>query len=580
MSHSAIVPIVSSTNNRGHVEQDESQDLADQLGDAHLNILPTRKIIVCLAALSLGLFTSFADQTSITIALPAIAKDLDAQTTINWAGTASLLANCVCQVLFGRLADIFGRKNILLTSLGILAVADLACGFAQTGVQFYIFRAFAGIGCGGTQSLTMVMLSDICTLRQRGKYQGILGAQVGLGNGLGPFIMAAFVEHLSWRRFYNMMPPLIVAVMVTIFFFIDNKKNTSQLNDVLSRREKFMNIDYLGMLFSTASLTLLLVALSGGGSTYAWNSPLIIAMFIVGGVCLIGFVIIEWKIPKLPMIPLSLFSRTSLSLILSSNFLYGMAYYGFIYYLPYYFQIIRGLDSIHSSILLLPLVLTQSIASMIGGYIISYIGHYKYIVLGGYGIWTLSCGLLFLFNRNTNFGVVCVVLFLMGIGVGWTFQPTMVAAQSQAKKSERAVVIGARNVLRSFGGAIGIAVASLIVSNSLLKEINQQYVDPNSILSHAYLRNLKTHIYSKIDTSSLDPAQVEVIRGMYMRSISHFFYLCLPLIALCFVSTIFVKDTGLHCIDEEPEKKKKKDKEAQMGENKSDTSSSAGSYRT
>ncbi|EAZ64011.1 suppressor of gal11 null [Scheffersomyces stipitis CBS 6054] len=546
----------------------EKQALDDRLGDAHLNILPTKKIIVCLAALSLGLFASFADQTSITIALPAIAKDLRAETTINWAGTAALLANCVCQVLFGRLADIFGRKNILLFSLGTQAVADIGCAVSRTGVEFYIFRAIAGIGCGGTQSLTMVMLSDICTLKQRGKYQGILGAQVGLANALGPFIMAAFVEHTTWRDFYYMMIPLVISVMVTIYFLIDGKKNASQLNNVLSRKEKFKKIDYLGMFFSTASLTLLLIPISGGGSSYPWNSPLIIGMFVSGGLSFFVFIYIEWKLAELPMIPLRIFASPSLSLILGSNFLYGMAYYGFTYYLPYYLQIVRGLDSIHASIILLPLVLTQSIASIIGGTLISYFGHYKNIILMGYGLWTVSCGLLYIFNTQTNWGVIVVILLVMGVGVGWTFQPTMVAAQSQAKKSDRAIVISARNVLRSFGGSVGISIASMIVSNSLLREIRRESKNEGSILD-GYLDYLKDHIYSRVDTSKLNHAQQVVVREMYMKAIKNYFYICLPLIAVCFISTIFVVDRGLQCIDEEPEQKNK-DKESDI-----DTSSNS-----
>ncbi|ODV81091.1 MFS general substrate transporter [Suhomyces tanzawaensis NRRL Y-17324] len=538
------------------VSRSEKHQLADQLGDAHLNILPLKKLLVCLTALSLGLFISFCDQTGLTIALPQIAKDLNAETSINWAGTSSLLANCVCQVLFGRLADIFGRKNILLTSLGILAVADLICGFVKTGPQFYVFRAFAGIGAGGTQSLTMVMLSDIVTLKQRGKYQGILGAQVGLGNALGPFIMAGFVEHNSWRNFYHMMPALIVMVMLTIWYLIDDRSNSQKLSSVLSRAEKFKKIDYLGLLFSTASLTLLLVPISGGGSTYAWNSTLVIVMFIIGGGCFVGFVLIEWKIPKLPMIPLDLFGRLSLSIILLSNFFFGMAYYGVLYYLPYYLQIVRQLDAIHSSIFVLPLVLPMSIMSIVAGQIISRTGHYKFVIIAGYTVWTLACGLLMVFNKTTNYGVIVVILLLMGSGIGWTFQPTMVAAQALARKAERAVVISARNVLRSFGGAVGVAIASLIVSNSLLKEIDQQGDD--SILSSAFLTYMKTHIYTRIDPSGMSRDQVELIKTMYMKSIKNFFILTIPLMGVCLVSNLFVKDNGLQCIDELPEKQVEK----------------------
>lgn len=274
-------------------------------------------------------------------------------------------------------------------------------------------------------------------------------------------------------------------------------------------------------------------------------------MFTIGGALFLVFLLVEWKIPELPMIPMTLFTRISLALILGSNFFFGMAYYGFTFYIAYYYQIVRGLDSIHSSILMLPLVIPQSVVSVISGQIISYTGHYIYVVIFGYSIWTLSCGLTLLFDLNTNYGIIVIVLLLMGSGVACTFQPTMVAAQSQAKKSERAVVISCRNVIRSFGGAMGLAIASLIISNTLISEINHQR--SQGVLPNDYLNYMQNHIYSKIDTSVLTHDQVVVVRQMYMTSIRNFFYLTIPLLAICLITNLFVKDKGLQCIDEEPE---------------------------
>lgn len=543
-----------STQNGG--ENDE-QDLAEKLGDAHLNILPKKKMIICLATMSLGLFISFVDQTGITIALPRVAKDLNAETTINWAGTSSLLANCVCQVLVGRFADIFGRKTVLLYSFFLLAVADLACGLARTGVQFFIFRACCGIANGGIQLLTNIIISDIVVLKKRAKYYGILSSSIGLANCTGPLILAGFIKSSTWRTFYYIMPAICFLVASTIYFVVS--KNKKEKLDILTRREKFKKIDYLGFIFSSAGLILLLIPISGGGSTYKWSSSLIIAMFIVGGLCLIGFLLIEWKIPRLPMIPLGLFKSPLLSLVLSTNFLYGMTYYSFMYYVPYYFQIVRGYDPIMASVLLIPLVLTQAITSIISGQIISYTGHYKYVILFGYGSWVLGCGLVLLWNETISIGVVIVVLIIMGVGLGFTFQPCMVAAQAQARKSERAVVIGTRNVIRSFGGAIGIAMGSLIVSNTLLKEVNQALVhrEKYANIPSDYLKYLKLHIYTRIEVTGLNEKQVKVIESMYMKSLMNYFYLGIPLIGICFISSFFLKDRGVQCIDEQPEPKDK-----------------------
>lgn len=529
-----------------NVTEIERHQLSNKLGDTHLNILPTRKLLIVLGTLSLACMLSFADQTGVTVGLSVIGEELNSETTINWAGTSSLLANCVCQILFGRLSDIFGRKSVMLTCLGILAVADLCCGFAQTGVQFFIFRAFAGVGNGAVSSLCMVILSDIVTLEQRGKYQGILGSSVGIGNSIGPFLMGAFIKHTSWRDFYYLISPLMVIIMVIVYFLIDGK--SKDLDKVLSNKDKFKKIDYLGILTSTISLILLLIPISGGGSTYAWNSPLVISMLIIGGVFFVVFLLIEWKIPKLPMIPLHLFKSPSLCLLLTSNFFFGMVYYSFLYFLPYHFTLVKQKDIIHTSLFLLPLVLTQALGSIISGQLVTKTGHYIFVVIAGYSLWLISNCLLLLWNKNLNDGINVLVLLIMGLGVGFTFQPTMVACQAQSRKCDRAVVISTRNVLRSFGGAVGVAVGSTIVSNSLLNEINTKKAQ--SIVPHDYLNNMKTHIYSIIDTNSLNNEQFNAVVDMYDKSLRNYFYLLIPLIGICLLSSFFIKDRGLRCIDE------------------------------
>lgn len=532
--------------------------LEKKLGDAHVNLLPQRKLIVCLLGMSVSLFTCFCDQTSVTVALTKIGHDLNAEDSINWAGTSSLLANCVCQVLFGRLADIFGRKHMLIACLGLLCIANMLCGFAQTGPQFYVFRAFAGIGAGGTQSLSMVIVSDIVTLKQRGKYQGILGACVGLGNAVGPIIMAAYVEKKTWRDFYRTLPPIIAVVMLVVYFFVDGNKKPPG-SSVLTTREKLRKIDYYGVFFATAGLTLLLIPISGGGSTYAWDSTLVIVMFCVGGVCTLVFLVVEWKVPELPMIPLYIFKNLSLSVLLFTTFLYGMVYFGFIFIISYYYQLVKGFSAMRSAILLLPLVLTQAFMSTLAGNVISWMGHFLPIMYSGFLFWLAGCGMTVAWDRHTSVGMIAGTLLVMGTGVGFIFQPTMVAAQANSMMAQRAVVISTRNVLRSFGGALGIAIATLIITNTLLKEINKQL--KKDVLPHLFLFHLKHTIYTHADTSGLTSAQIEVVRLMYMKAIKHVFYFTIPLIAICLLSTYFVKDNGLRCLDQkDPAEEKKQEK--------------------
>ncbi|KAK6198575.1 MFS efflux transporter [Scheffersomyces amazonensis] len=529
----------------------EKDSLADKLGDTHYNVLPTRKIIIILLTLSFGQLVSFMDQTSITVALPYIAKDLNAQETINWAGSASLLANCVCQVLFGRMSDIFGRKNVLMSCLLILVIGDIACGLSQTGVQFYIFRAFAGIGNGGVSSLGMVILSDIVTLEQRGRFQGILGASVGIANAIGPFIMSAFITHSSWRSFYYFLAPFGVVVIIAVFFLIESPHK--QLNEVLSKTEKFKKIDYLGILTATAALTFILVPLSGGGSAYAWNSPIVIVLFVLGGCFLIIFLLIEWKIPELPMVPLHIFKNPTLCILMICNILFGGAYYSFMYYLPYFCQIVKDFDVTQTSILYLPLVLSQATMSAVAGQLITYSGHYGYIVGTGYFLWCLSCILLVFWNEKIKTVYCVLILLVMGTGVGFSFQPSMVAVQANCKRAERAVVISVRNVSRSFGGAIAITMGSSIISNSLLNQIEE--IRKSGELPQSFLDHLSKHIYEKTNTSGLSSEEVLMVKRMYVSALRKYYYVLIAFMSLCFVGSLFVKDRGLQCLDEEPTNK-------------------------
>lgn len=535
----------------------EANALADKLGDAHFNQLPTSQIITILLTLSLANFVSFADQTGITVGLSEIGKDLNAQQLINWAGSASLLANTVCQVLFGRLSDIFGRKNVIMTCLMVLCIGDIACSVARNGVEFFVFRALAGIGNGGVSSLCMVILSDIVSLKDRGKYQGILGSSVGIGNAVGPFIMAGFIKQSSWRSYYYFLAPLAFCVNIVLFFSL---KNNKKLNDVISRKEKFKSIDYLGIISATIGLTLILVPLNGGGVTYAWDSTLVIVMFTIGGVFMILFLGIEGKVAKLPMIPLRLFKNLSLCLIYLATFCFGATYYSFTYYLPYYFQIVKGKDEIQTSVFVLPLVLCQAAFSVVAGQLITFTGHYFYVVVAGYILWCLACCLLVLWNASLPDGINILILLIMGTGVGFSFQPSMVAAQANCKKAERAVAISTRNVLRSLGGCVGIAVGSTIVSNSVLSSLNN--LGSSTSLTQLTIDYVKGHIYNKVNVDSLTAAETKEIRDIYTNALRNYFYLLIPLMAICVITTCFVKDNGLCSLDERPPLKKKEDLES------------------
>ena len=266
--------------------------LADQT-----NILPFAKLRIVHATLAMAFFIAYADQNGVGVALPTIGKDLSAEDTIAWAGTSSLIANTVFQVLYGRLSDIFGRKNIYLSTIALLAVGEFLCATAQSAPALYVFRGLTGIATGGINSLTMAIVSDVVTLQKRGYYQGILGSFLGLGNIVGPFLSAAFIQHNSWRDFFFLIGPLaVVSGALSIFLLPPSPAKGNAW-------EKIKLIDWWGLLAGSIVTIFVLIPISGGGSYFPWASPMVISMLAVSGVAGIAFLLIEWRVARLPLMP-------------------------------------------------------------------------------------------------------------------------------------------------------------------------------------------------------------------------------------------------------------------------------------
>ncbi|CAK7242269.1 MAG: hypothetical protein STHCBS139747_003755 [Sporothrix thermara] len=495
------------------------------------NLLAAPKLVAVFCALSLGLLTSLLDQNGVSTAMPTIAAELNAQDTISWAGTSSLIANTTFQMLYGRLSDIFGRKGVFLAAIVLLVVADVACSRAQSAAVFYVFRGVAGVATGGVTNVAMIIVSDVVTLEQRGTYQGILGAMVGVANVVGPFIAAACVERLSWRAFFYILAPLAAAVCVSSFFLVPAAPTAPGTTTKQRLIAGAKNIDVLGTLTSSVAVIFLLIPISGGGAYYAWNSPMVIAMLVLGGVFLLLFVVVELRVARLPMMPLSLFHNRVIVVMLVQNFLFGAVYQSSLYYVPLYLQNAHQYSAVASAAVTASLVAMQTLCSILSGLYISWRKRYIEVLWIGFSVWTLGAGLTLLYGRHTSPGVLVIPLLLSGVGIGCIFQPTLVALQAHAPKPLRAVIISNRNFFRSAGGACGLAISASVLQAVLRSHLPAEYKD------------LASQTYAL--PTNLPPQDSEAILDAYMAGSHAAFILQVPLIALCLIGTIFIKDRGL-----------------------------------
>ena len=224
--------------------------------DDQTSRLPFRRLMLVYACLATAYFTSTLDINAVATALPVIGNSLNAGSTITWAGTAYLMGQAAMQPLYGRLSDVFGRKLILMLSLGFIIFGGLLCGFAQTPTWLYICRAISGVGGGGVSSVVQIVVSDLVSMRDRGKYQGLLSTAIGLGSCTGPFIAAEMLRRggEAWRWIF-WMPPIMASVCVVgMYFLLPLKPVTGSWSD------KLRKIDWAGLVLVVTAMVFLLVS--------------------------------------------------------------------------------------------------------------------------------------------------------------------------------------------------------------------------------------------------------------------------------------------------------------------------------
>lgn len=503
--------------------------------DDQTSRLPIRRLMTAYLCLALIYFISTLDINSVATALPAISRSLDAGSSITWVGTAYLMGQTSFQALYGRLSDVFGRKPVLLASIGCLIVGDILCGFAKNVTWLYVCRALSGVGGGGISSLVQITVSDLVSLKERGKYQGMLSGAIGLGAGTGPFLAAAFIDGDKingdrWRWIF-WVPPILAAVCLAAMSVALPLKPVTG-----SWREKLAKIDWFGLFAAVTAIVFVLVPINSGGSIFPWNSALVITMLSIGGFFFIVLAVIEKRFAKIPIVPLRLFTQRSTAVIMLQSALYNSVWQIDIYFLPIYFQQVRGYSALQSAALVLPLLLLQSLAGVASGPIMSKLARYGPVLYSGMALWTLGAGLKILFSLQTSVAVYVVVLAIEGIGIGFVLQPALVALQALSRKEDRAVATSVRNLMRMLGSVFGMASSTAI-----------KYAVTKAALPSGMPITLQSAVMDGTWDRG-DPALAAwepAILDAEMRGIRAVFIMLAPLVALCLLGCYFVPDTVL-----------------------------------
>lgn len=339
---------------------------------------------------------------------------------------------------------------MLLALQLIFFLGSLASSLSQTAIQLIVFRAIAGVGGGGLMTVAQVIVSDVVSLRQRGKYQGIFGAAVALANGVGPLIGGALATSSSegWRWIFRLNLPLTALCALAVVFAMPLKKVSGNW------REKITKVDFFGCFLTLCGSVLFMLGLTWAGDDHPWNSVAVILPIVLGFCVSAAFLAWQHYGTKYPLVPLHIFRQKMVNGACITMFINGWNFVAQVYYIPTFYQLAYGYSTVHAASLLLPLTL-----------IVTWRGRYRESILIGWAVWAIGLGLFSTLDQNSGLGKQIGYAILTGFGVGQTLQPSLIAIQAGVDKENMAVVTGTRNFVRNLGSTIGLAVTGTIINN-------------------------------------------------------------------------------------------------------------------
>ncbi|MBA2668108.1 MAG: MFS transporter [Trueperaceae bacterium] len=416
---------------------------------------PDRTTLLAFGGILVVLFLVSTNLTVVGTALPRIIAELDGFHLYAWAFTAFILTSTISLPVFGRLSDTYGRKRLLLFGIVLFSVASAAAGFAQTMGQLVVLRAVQGLGGGALMAMTWASLGDLFTPRQRGAYQGFTSGVFGLSSVIGPIIGGVITDTIGWRWVFFVNVPIAIVAFAVVQRYVP-----------VGRRGADASIDVAGVVLLTLCTVPLLLALSWGGVSVAWASPLVLAL-LAGG-ALAGAAFVWWELrAQAPIIPFGIFRDRTVAISGLGTFLSGGTLFVAIIYLPLYVQGVAGGSAAASGFALAPLMGGFVVAGIVSGQGVSRSGHYKRWIVGAGVLTTLAFGLVATMDGATPVPVVVLASFLLGLGLGPPLSLYVLASQNATAPALLGTVTSAVQFFRQVGGMLAVAVFGSVIAARL-----------------------------------------------------------------------------------------------------------------
>ncbi|MFC7494355.1 MULTISPECIES: MDR family MFS transporter [unclassified Nocardioides] len=487
--------------------------------------LEGRARILAFATIALGMLLAALDGTIVSTALPTIVGDLGGGNHVSWVVTSYLLAQTAITAVVGKFGDQFGRKRIFQISVTVFIVGSMLCGLAEGMTWLIVSRAIQGLGAGGLTVTATALIADIIPLRERGKFQGSLGAVFGVATVIGPLLGGLLTDNASWRWCFYINVPIAAIVIVAARFTIPQVPGGAK-----------PRIDYAGMVAVALGASMLVLATSFGGTTYAWGSWQIIGL-LVGGVTVLGaFVLIESRATE-PILPLRLFRSRVFADCCALSFVVGFTMLGAMTFLPTFFQYVEGVTATNSGFRMLPLVIGLLITATTSGNIVSKTGRYKVFPVVGGLVMALGLFLLSLMDPSTSVWESSLFLFVLGLGIGLSMQVLTIIVQSSEPYSDLGVATSGVTFFRTMGSAFGASIFGTLYANFLSDRLPAAVAQSPGVTP--------ADLQTPATLHALDDAVIAPIVNAYSESLSQVFLWAVPVALVAFVLALMLPQVQL-----------------------------------
>ena len=537
------------------VEEPGSEpELTPAAAPQSLMLLPPRRKLAILGAILLTMFLASLDQTVVGTALPRIITELNGANLYAWVVSAYLLTSTVTVPIYGKFSDVFGRKAMLIIGVCLFLFGSWLSGASQNMNQLVAFRAIQGLGAGALFPIVIAIIADLYSPRERGRFQGLFGAVFGLSFIVGPFIGGWITDNISWHWVFYVNVPFGIASLVVL---------STVLPGIGRRTASVRDLDYLGIVVFTAGVVPLMLGLSnkgfvnGNGQLPDWTDFDVGGYIVIGLVILLAFVVIETRV-KEPIIPIDLFRHRDYSVSMTAVFVFGVAMFAAVLFMPRFYQTVRGISATASGYYIWPLLVGLMGGSIGSGLLISRIGRYKWLMVAGAVVMTIGGWLLTHLTATIGDWELWGFMLVLGLGIGPSMAGFTVVVQNAVPLTRIGVATSTLTFLRQIGASVGLAVAGTVFStrfaDRLPDTLAQQGVPSQAVPQLLKLTELLQsvgngkQVLAQIFTgpaAALIPKVIDAANDALALAIADLFWITVIAGALGFLCTLMLRDRPL-----------------------------------